>query len=73
MRSSVFITLYPHACLSLSVVVWRGVAWRQLAAGVNMRSKVMTEEIFGPLLPVLSFTDLDQVIDHVNAGEKPLT
>lgn len=32
----------------------------------------MKDEIFGPLLPVLSFTDLDEVIAHINSGEKPL-
>lgn len=32
----------------------------------------MTEEIFGPILPVRSFTDLDEVIDFVNGRPKPL-
>lgn len=35
-------------------------------------SAVMEEEIFGPVLPVLTFGDLDEVISAVNAGEKPL-
>jgi len=26
-------------------------------------SSILEEEIFGPLLPVMSYTDLDQVID----------
>jgi aldehyde dehydrogenase (NAD+) len=33
---------------------------------------VMQEEIFGPILPVLTFTDLDQTIDQLKAMEKPL-
>ncbi len=33
---------------------------------------VMQEEIFGPVLPVMSFDRIDQVIDYVNAHEKPL-
>ena len=33
----------------------------------------MTEEIFGPLLPVLKFNDLGQVIKHIKGNEKPLT
>ncbi|MGI8921527.1 MAG: aldehyde dehydrogenase family protein [Solirubrobacteraceae bacterium] len=33
---------------------------------------LMQEEIFGPILPVKAYDDLDQAIDHVNAGERPL-
>ena len=35
-------------------------------------AKIMQEEIFGPLLPIIGFTDLDQVIAKVNDGPKPL-
>lgn len=35
-------------------------------------SRIMTEEIFGPLLPILTYKNLDDAIDYVNAGEKPL-
>ena len=30
------------------------------------------EEIFGPILPILAFDDLTQVIDRINARDKPL-
>lgn len=33
---------------------------------------VMQEEIFGPLLPIIRFRELDEVVEHINAGEKPL-
>jgi aldehyde dehydrogenase (NAD+) len=33
---------------------------------------IMQEEIFGPLLPVLTFENLDTVIDFINMNEKPL-
>ncbi len=33
---------------------------------------LMREEIFGPILPVKGYDTLDQAIDHVNAGERPL-
>lgn len=33
---------------------------------------VMREEIFGPILPILPYTDLDQAIAGINAGAKPL-
>ncbi len=32
----------------------------------------MTEEIFGPILPVISFKDFNEVIKHINDGPKPL-
>lgn len=35
-------------------------------------SPVMKEEIFGPLLPVVSMQNLKAAIDFVNVGEKPL-
>lgn len=35
-------------------------------------AKIMEEEIFGPLLPIIGFTDLDDVIAKVNEGPKPL-
>lgn len=33
---------------------------------------IMTEEIFGPVLPVVTVDGLDEAIAHVNAGTKPL-
>ncbi len=33
---------------------------------------VMQEEIFGPILPVLTFSDLSEAIDRVRRGDKPL-
>ena len=35
-------------------------------------SSIMEEEIFGPLLPVLGYSDLDAVIADINARPKPL-
>jgi len=35
-------------------------------------ARLMEEEIFGPLLPILPFDDLDRVIDRINAQPKPL-
>ena len=33
---------------------------------------IMQEEIFGPILPVLTFNDINTVINYVNTHEKPL-
>ena len=39
---------------------------------VQENAPVMQEEIFGPIFPVLTFKDLDEVISFVNKREKPL-
>ncbi|XP_056910944.1 aldehyde dehydrogenase family 3 member A2b [Takifugu flavidus] len=39
---------------------------------VKPEAKVMQEEIFGPLLPILSVSGLDEAIKFINRGEKPL-
>lgn len=43
-----------------------------LIEGVRLEDPIMQEEIFGPLLPILTFTAIDEVIAHVNARPKPL-
>jgi aldehyde dehydrogenase (NAD+) len=39
---------------------------------VAPESTIMSEEIFGPVLPILSYSSLDQVIAQINAAPKPL-
>jgi len=34
--------------------------------------RIMQEEIFGPILPVVPYDDLDEALAEVNAGERPL-
>ena len=34
--------------------------------------KVMQEEIFGPILPVMIYSSMDEAIDYVNAHDRPL-
>ncbi|MGB0174782.1 MAG: aldehyde dehydrogenase [Acholeplasmataceae bacterium] len=48
---------------SMSFYVMNNVTWDDA---------VMKEEIFGPILPVLSYDDIDDVIKHIQKGEKPL-
>ena len=38
----------------------------------DMNSAVMKEEIFGPVIPVISYKNFDEVIKHINDGDKPL-
>ncbi len=35
-------------------------------------ARIMDEEIFGPLLPVIGYSQIDEVIASINAGPKPL-
>lgn len=43
-----------------------------LLAGVPAEAEIMGEEIFGPLLPIIGYTQLDQVLAQINAQPKPL-
>lgn len=39
---------------------------------VDRYSKVMAEEIFGPLLPIMTYQSINEAIDYINNNEKPL-
>jgi len=39
---------------------------------VNFDLPVMQQEIFGPILPVLTFKDTEKIIAHINARPRPL-
>ena len=39
---------------------------------VDLNSQLMHEEIFGPLLPIISISSMQTAIDHVNANPHPL-
>ncbi|MFZ6052571.1 aldehyde dehydrogenase family protein [Halocola ammonii] len=43
-----------------------------LVSDVPNQSELMTNEIFGPLMPVLTFRELDEAIAEINSREKPL-
>lgn len=38
----------------------------------KMESKIMQEEIFGPILPILSYNDESQIEKYIHSFEKPL-
>ncbi|EPY2285603.1 aldehyde dehydrogenase [Clostridium sporogenes] len=40
--------------------------------GINLKNRIMEEEIFGPIFPVIEFEDIDEVIDIVKNNPKPL-
>lgn len=43
-----------------------------VVTGTKPSAALMCEEIFGPVLPVLSFDDVSEPVAHVNAGDHPL-
>lgn len=43
-----------------------------LLTEVSLNSHVMEDEIFGPILPLLTYKKLDTVIDYIRANPKPL-
>jgi coniferyl-aldehyde dehydrogenase len=43
-----------------------------LLTGVNDGMRVMQEEIFGPLLPIMTYTHMNDVLDYVNNHDRPL-
>ena len=36
-------------------------------------SEVMTDEIFGPIMPVYTYSDFSEAINFINSKDKPLT
>lgn len=46
--------------------------WHCLLLDVNDEMQVMQDEIFGPLLPIVPYDDLDQALAYVNARPRPL-
>lgn len=43
-----------------------------LMEGVDVNSPLMREEIFGPILPVMTFEDISEVTAFINGRDKPL-
>ena len=39
----------------------------------NLSDTARTEEIFGPILPVYTYQNAEEIIDFINSGERPLT
>jgi aldehyde dehydrogenase (NAD+) len=40
--------------------------------GVEWNDRIMEEEIFGPIVPLLEYENLDEVISHIKNKQKPL-
>lgn len=38
----------------------------------NVQDQIMKDEIFGPILPILTFSEINTALSHINNNEKPL-
>lgn len=43
-----------------------------IVTGCTPDMRIMKEELFGPILPVIGYDTLDEAIHHINSGERPL-
>ncbi len=43
-----------------------------LIDSLNLNDPIMQEEIFGPILPIFTFENIDEPINYINSNEKPL-
>ena len=43
-----------------------------MLTGVTPQMKILQEEIFAPILPVMTYDNIDQAIDYIEARDKPL-
>ncbi|GAB6169075.1 aldehyde dehydrogenase [Clostridium carnis] len=43
-----------------------------IITNIKDNAKIMEDEIFGPILPVIEFNDINEAITYVNSNEKPL-
>jgi coniferyl-aldehyde dehydrogenase len=43
-----------------------------IVIGAPANSALMQQEIFGPVLPIVPYDDVNEVIDRINAGPRPL-
>ncbi|MEQ8153667.1 MAG: aldehyde dehydrogenase [Clostridiaceae bacterium] len=43
-----------------------------IMTGLNWEHRVMNDEIFGPILPVLEYADIKEVVESINSRPKPL-
>ena len=44
-----------------------------IVTDVTRNDSVMQEEIFGPILPIITVSGIDEAIDVINGGDKPLS
>lgn len=43
-----------------------------ILGNINFEDKIMQEEIFGPIMPIIEYNDINELIKKINLKEKPL-
>ena len=43
-----------------------------IVTDLNTDATLLNEEIFGPIMPIISYTNLDEAIEYINSKERPL-
>jgi aldehyde dehydrogenase (NAD+) len=43
-----------------------------LLSNIDVTDRIWKEEIFGPIMPMKEYENIDEVIDHINQNDKPL-
>ena len=43
-----------------------------LVSGLSEKASLFRDEIFGPILPLITYKTIEEAVDHINAKEKPL-
>ena len=43
-----------------------------IVSGVSDEASLLNEEIFGPILPIVTYKTLDEAITYINSKERPL-
>lgn len=43
-----------------------------MVVNVDPKSDLLTKEIFGPVMPVVAYENIDEALNYINVGEKPL-
>lgn len=68
------VTLHAHPDdASLETIGARGRFPFVMLTGATFDARVMQEEIFGPLLPILEYRDLSEALDAIRRNDRPLS
>lgn len=66
------LSLIDKSKLAFGGKVTNGTLEPTLLEDVSLSDEIMKEEIFGPIMPVIEFNNLDDVINHLKEIDKPL-
>jgi len=59
-----------HRWVVLSEETFENIFKNQTIVEADIKDSLMQDEIFGPVLPILTVKNMDEAIDIINDGEK---